>query len=197
MQIAVRMAALLFAAMVTENIVFGRAIGVTVPEKQRPQDILKTGGILAIVIALSSFFASLIAGAITADKRVYLEPIIYTTLISVIFLVIYFGTKSIGNKKGIDTDVFCKRLATATFNGAVFGAVLIVTRRLYTPLDAVFYGIGGAIGYTIAMLFIRRQRHQAKMLRVPNAFKGLPITLIYIGIISLALYGLIGHQLTA
>jgi len=197
MQIIARMATLLFAAMVTENIVFGRAIGVTVPEKQRPQDILRTGGLLAVIITLSCFAASLVSGLITADKRVYIEPIVYTSLISIIFLVIYFAVRVFGNKKGIDTSSFCKQLATATFNSAVFGAVLIVTRRLYAPIDAVFYGLGGAIGYMIAMLFLRRQRHQTKMLRVPNAFKGLPITLIYIGIISLALYGLIGHQLTA
>ena len=197
MQIAVRMATLLFAAMVTENIVFGRAIGVTVPEKQRPQDIIRTGGLLAVVIALSCFFASFVARFLTADKRVFVEPIAYTTLISVIYLVVYVASKLRGNKKGADTSNFCKQLATATFNSAVFGAVLIVTRRLYNPIDALFYGLGGAAGYMIAMLFIRRQRHQTKMLRVPNAFKGLPITLIYIGIISLALYGLIGHQLTA
>lgn len=197
MQIAVRMATLLFAAMVTENIVFGRAIGITVPEKQRPQDILRTGGLLAAVIALSCFFASLVSGVVTADKRIYAEPIIYTTLISIIYLLIYIAVKTVGAKKKIETSGFCKQLATATFNSAVFGAVLIVTRRLYTPIDAVFYGLGGAAGYMIAMLFIRRQRHQTKMLRVPNAFRGLPITLIYIGIISLALYGLIGHQLTA
>lgn len=197
MQIAVKMAAVLFAAMVTENIVFGRAIGVTVPEKQRPQDILKTGGMLAVVIAVSCFFASLISKVISVDKRVYVEPIVYTTLISVIFLVIYITAKLVGDKKGKNTDQFCKQFATAAFNSAVLGAVLIVTRRLYSPIDAVLYGLGGAAGYMIAMLFIRRQRHQAKMLRVPNAFKGLPITLIYIGIISLALYGLIGHQLTA
>lgn len=197
MQIAVRMATLLFAAMVTENIVFGRAIGVTVPEKQRPQDILRTGGMLAVIIAISCFFASLISRVIPADKRIYVEPIVYTTLISVIFLIIYISVKLLNSKKNENTDRFCKQLATATFNSAVFGAVLIVTRRLYSPIDAVFYGLGGAAGYMIAMLFIRRQRHQTKMLRVPNAFKGLPITLIYIGIISLALYGLIGHQLTA
>ena len=197
MQIVVRMAALLFAAMVTENLVFGRAIAVNVPEKQRPQDILKTGGILAVVVAVSCALASLISPAISADKRTYFEPVIYTSLISVIYLLTYLMIKIIGNKKSIDTKDFCRSLATAVFNSAVFGAVLIVTRRMYSPLDSLFYGLGGAIGYTVAMLFIRRQRHQTRILRVPNAFKGLPITLIYIGIISLALYGLIGHQLTA
>lgn len=197
MQIVVRMAALLFAAMVTENLVFGRAIAVNVPEKQRPQEILKTGGILAVIIAVSCAVSALISPLITADKRVYFEPVIYTSLISAIYLLTYFTIKTIGKRKSVDTAELCRSLATAAFNSAVFGAVLIVTRRMYSPLDALFYGLGGAIGYTVAMLFIRRQRHQTQILRVPNAFKGLPITLIYIGIISLALYGLIGHQLTA
>ena len=33
------------------------------------------------------------------------------------------------------------------------------------------------------------------MSKVPRAFRGLPILLIYIGILSLALYGLLGHPL--
>ena len=197
MQIAVKMAALLFAAMVTENIVFGRAIGVTVPEKQRPQDIIKTGCALAGIVAISCFFASLISKFVSIDKRVYIEPVVYTTMISLIFALVYVVVKILGAKKDVDTNHFCKQLATATFNSAVLGIVLIVTRNSYSPIDAVLYGLGAAVGYMVAMLLIRRQRHQTKMLRVPNAFKGLPITLIYIGIISLALYGLIGHQPTA
>lgn len=196
MQIAVRMVTLMITAMVTENIVFGRAIGISDPEKQRPMAILKTGAVLAIIIALSCTVAAMISPLVTAENRVWVEPILYTTLVSLMYFIAYVTIRMTGIKRGINTENICKMLATATFNSATLGMVLIVTRRLYSPLDAIAYGIGGAVGYVAAMLLLRRQRHHAKLLRVPKAFKGLPITLVYIGIISLALYGLIGHQLT-
>lgn len=196
MDITVRMAALMLAAMVTENIVFGRAIGIIVEEK-RPKQIFSAGLLLALVVTVSCAAAAVIAPLVPSEKRIYVEPIVYTTLISVIYFIIYALVNIIGLKKGVNTAGLCRMLAAAVFNSTVFGVVLIVTRRLYSPLDAVFYGLGASAGYTAAMLLIRRQRHQESILRVPKAFKGLPITLIYIGIISLALYGLIGHQLTA
>ena len=32
---------------------------------------------------------------------------------------------------------------------------------------------------------------------IPKAFRGLPAELVYVGLISLSLYGLVGHQLAA
>ena len=40
-------------------------------------------------------------------------------------------------------------------------------------------------------------RQKISLTRIPKVFRGLPITFIYLGIISLALFGLLGNQLPA
>ena len=93
MDITVRMAALMLAAMVTENIVFGRAIGIIVEEK-RPKQIFSAGLLLALVVTVSCAAAAVIAPLVPSEKRIYAEPIVYTTLISVIYFIIYAENKT-------------------------------------------------------------------------------------------------------
>ena len=51
------------------------------------------------------------------------------------------------------------------------------------------------LGNLLAMVLVREGELRLEMCNVPRAFRGLPVTLIYIGLISLAFYGLVGHQL--
>ena len=48
-----------------------------------------------------------------------------------------------------------------------------------------------------ALLLLWSVRQRLALTRVPKAFRGLPITLLSLGIISLALFGLLGNQLPA
>ena len=57
------------------------------------------------------------------------------------------------------------------------------------------FAFGSGAGYTLALLLISEGRKRIALSDVPRAFRGLPVALIYIGILSLAIYGLIGHQL--
>ena len=57
------------------------------------------------------------------------------------------------------------------------------------------FGIGTGLGFPLATFFVRLAYKQLSSEEVPPSFRGFPITLIYIGIVSLAVYGLIGHEL--
>ena len=52
------------------------------------------------------------------------------------------------------------------------------------------------IGYMIvlAVLLVTEARHRLRSRAIPKAFRGLPITLVYIGVLALAIYGFTGHS---
>ena len=52
------------------------------------------------------------------------------------------------------------------------------------------------IGYMIvlAVLLVTEARHRLRSKAIPKAFRGLPITLVYIGVLALAIYGFTGHS---
>ena len=46
----------------------------------------------------------------------------------------------------------------------------------------------------LAVLLVTEARHRLRSKAIPEAFRGLPITLVYIGVLALAIYGFTGHS---
>ena len=55
------------------------------------------------------------------------------------------------------------------------------------------FGLGSGLGFILAVLMVTEAQRKLRGRSVPEAFRGLPITLIYIGILALAIYGFTGH----
>ena len=55
-------------------------------------------------------------------------------------------------------------------------------------------GLGSGLGYVLAVLLVTEARHRLRSKAIPEAFRGLPITLVYIGVLALAIYGFTGHS---
>uniref|UniRef100_UPI0040299D9A Rnf-Nqr domain containing protein n=1 Tax=Gemmiger qucibialis TaxID=2997294 RepID=UPI0040299D9A len=53
-------------------------------------------------------------------------------------------------------------------------------------------GFGSGVGYLVAVLVVDEGRRRLRSKDIPHIFRGLPSELIYIGILSLAIYGLVG-----
>ena len=100
-------------------------------------------------------------------------------------------------KSGANGAPFEQLLASAAFNGAVFAAVLLAAADRLSLFQTVVYCLGSAAGLTLAMMLIHSGRERMELSEVPRAFRGLPVTMIYIDILCLAIYVLIGHQLPA
>lgn len=88
-----------------------------------------------------------------------------------------------------------RALPISTFNTALFGAFYISARERFSFFQTTGYALGTGIGYTVALLIIYYARKRLAISPVPKSFQGLPILLVYIGLLSLAIYGLIGHGL--
>ena len=46
----------------------------------------------------------------------------------------------------------------------------------------------------LAVLLVTEAQHRLRSKAIPSAFRGLPITLVYIGVLALAIYGFTGHS---
>ncbi len=86
-------------------------------------------------------------------------------------------------------------LPLATFNCAVLGPMLISATQSMDFVQTVGFALGSGLGYGIAILMLSEGQHKMENKNVPVSLRGLPINLIYIGILSLAIYALTGHRL--
>ena len=73
-------------------------------------------------------------------------------------------------------------------------AVLVERTQSFTLGQSLGFGLGSGLGYVLAVLLVTEARHRLRSKAIPEAFRGLPITLVYIGVLALAIYGFTGHS---
>ncbi len=80
-----------------------------------------------------------------------------------------------------------KYVHVSVFNSAVLGALFIQNQIGGTFASYIGYGIGTGLGFLLAGYLLYAAEDRLNSPSVPASFRGMPITMIYIGVISLAL----------
>ena len=84
-------------------------------------------------------------------------------------------------------------LPLAALNSCVLGTLLLGRTQSFTLTQSVGFGLGSGVGYLMAVLLVTEAQNRLRSQKIPAAFRGMPITLIYIGVLALAIYGFTGH----
>ncbi len=83
-------------------------------------------------------------------------------------------------------------LPLITTNCAIFFLALMAALRNYGFVEAVIFGVGSGLGFTLAIVLMAGIREQLELADVPEALKGPGIALIIAGIMALAFMGFSG-----
>lgn len=86
-------------------------------------------------------------------------------------------------------------LPLLTVNCAILGASLFMVQRDHNFLESVSYGLGTGVGWALAVVMLAGLREKMKYSDPPAGLRGLGITFITAGLISLAFMGISGIQL--
>ena len=76
-------------------------------------------------------------------------------------------------------------LPLITVNCAILGASLFMVEREYNFGESVVYGLGAGVGWALAITALAGVREKLKYSDVPDGLKGLGITFITVGLMSL------------
>ncbi len=79
-----------------------------------------------------------------------------------------------------------------TTNCAVLGVALLNVRQAANFTEAVIFGFGAALGFSLLLLVFAAIREQQIDQEVPRAFRGTAINMITAGLLSLAFMGFTG-----
>lgn len=86
-------------------------------------------------------------------------------------------------------------LPLITVNCAIMGATLFMVERDYNFGESVVYGFGAGLGWSLAIITLAGIREKLKYSDVPEGLKGLGITFITVGLMSLGFMSFSGVQL--
>lgn len=86
-------------------------------------------------------------------------------------------------------------LPLITVNCAILGATLFMVEREYDFGESVVYGLGAGTGWALAIVTLAGIREKLKYSDVPEGLRGLGITFITVGLMSLGFMSFSGVQL--
>lgn len=83
-------------------------------------------------------------------------------------------------------------LPLITTNCAIMGLALLTALKNYDFVEAVVFGVGSGLGFTLAIVLMAAIREQLEVADVPKPLQGAAIALIIAGIMALAFFGFSG-----
>jgi Na+-transporting NADH:ubiquinone oxidoreductase subunit E len=86
-------------------------------------------------------------------------------------------------------------LPLITVNCVILGGSLFMVERDYNFTESVVYGLGSGTGWAVAIALVAAIREKLKYSDVPDGLRGLGITFITIGLMSLGFMSFSGVQL--
>ena len=186
---------MMLTALFVENIVFTRAIGTSwmFYLTKRPKELLRYVLLLMAVTTVSGLIGYPLRGIVyNSEFRHVLIPLLYIAVMAAVYLAAYFLIKKFLPDQ---FEHFGMTLGAAVFNCATLGSLLIPSSERLDLIGTIGYGIGMSLGFGFAVIMVSYGLTRLEYCRVPKIFRGIPIALIYLGLLSLAFYGLVGHQL--
>lgn len=182
-------------AIFAQNAVFTRSLGVS-RLVQLVGDERTSSWWFALMLCITQVLVAPLAyfaGSFIAPlpNRVQLRPVMYLTCIAAVCL---FELLVLKLAKGPRSGQLIRILPVAAVNSGVLGTVLVERTQSFTLEQSLGFGLGSGLGYLLAVMLVTEAQNRLRSRAIPEAFRGLPITLIYIGVLALAIYGFTGHS---
>ena len=174
-------------AIFAQNAVFTRALGVS-RMVQLVGDDRTSSALFGMMLCITQILVApvaYVAGGFIAPlgNRAQLRPLVYIASIAVVCLaehLVLWLLHSLPRRSQL-----LRIVPLAALNSGVLGTVLVERTQTFTLGESLGFGLGSGIGYVLAVLLVTEARHRLRSKAIPKAFRGLPITLVYIGVLAL------------
>jgi len=184
----------LFAAFAVQNLVLTTGFGSSLMLRivRRPREMAGFSLLLTVFAVLTVLGAYPVDGLIsrqlgTSTLIQMLRPLAVVAVVIVIYIFIVLVTR-----------IFLRRLykhinrllGLAAFNNLTVGVALIAEHNLaLNLLQSIGLAVGAGLGFFLLSWLTIEARDRAENPDVPPSFRGLPVTLLYLGILGMALMG--------
>lgn len=180
------------SSALVNNVVLSQFLGLC-PFLGVSKKIKTAGGMgmaVIFVITLSSLLTSVVYKFVLVPLNLtYLNTIVFILLIAALVQFVEMFLKKSSPALYQSLGVY---LPLITTNCAVLGVALTNVSKEYDILTSVVNGFGTALGFTISIVILAGVRERCEHNDVPEAFRGMPITLITAGLMAIAFIGFSG-----
>ncbi|MDP2833683.1 MAG: electron transport complex subunit RsxA [Pseudomonadota bacterium] len=182
---------ILIATVFVNNIVMSKILGLCpfMGVSRKLETAIGLGAATTFVLTLASGASYLIDTYLLGQDLGYLRTL---SFIVVIAGIVGFTEMFIKKTSPVLFRVLGIYLPLITTNCAVLGIPLLNVQEQHNFMESLFFGMGGALGFTMVLILFAAMRERLEAAEVPKPFKGTAIAMVTAGLMSLAFMGFAG-----
>ena len=183
---------LFMGSILVNNFVLTRFLGICpfLGVSKKVETAVGMGVAVTFVMALASVMSHVVYNNILVPLEIeYLYTLAFilviAALVQFVEMVIQKSSPSLYAALGV-------YLPLITTNCAVLGVAIINMQEKFTLLESLIHGVGGALGFTLAIVLFAGIRERMDKNNILEALKGFPVALITAGFMATAFLGFQG-----
>ena len=185
-------AIIFISAIFVNNIVLSQFLGICpfLGVSKKVNTALGMSAAVAFVLTLATIVTYLVQkGVLDPLGLQYLQTIAFILVIAALVQMVEIVMKKVSPALYQALGIF---LPLITTNCAVLGVAILVIQKDFSLVQSVVYAFSTAIGFGLALTVFAGLREQLELVNVPKGMKGVAITMVTAGLLSLAFMGFSG-----
>ena len=182
---------ILIGTVFVNNIVMAKILGLCpfMGVSRKLETSIGMGAATTFVLTLASGLSYLIDTYLLGTELFYLRTLSFIVVIAgIVGLTEMFIKKT----SPVLFRVLGIYLPLITTNCAVLGIPLLNVQERHDFVSSLFFGMGGALGFTLVLVLFAAMRERLEAADVPLPFRGTSIAMVTAGLMSLAFMGFAG-----
>ena len=180
------------SAIFVNNIVLSQFLGICpfLGVSKKVGTALGMSAAVAFVLTLATIVTYLVQkGVLDPLGLQYLQTIAFILVIAALVQMVEIVMKKVSPALYQALGIF---LPLITTNCAVLGVAILVIQKDFSLVESIVYAFSTAIGFGLALTVFAGLREQLELVNVPKGMKGVAITMVTAGLLSLAFMGFSG-----
>ena len=180
------------SAIFVNNIVLSQFLGICpfLGVSKKVDTALGMSAAVAFVLTLATVVTWLVQKLVLdAFGLQYLQTIAFILVIASLVQMVEIVMKKVSPALYQALGIF---LPLITTNCAVLGVAILVIQKDYSLVESIIYAFSTAIGFGLALTVFAGIREQLELVNVPKGIRGVAITMVTAGLLSLAFMGFSG-----
>ena len=180
------------SAIFVNNIVLSQFLGICpfLGVSKKVDTALGMSAAVAFVLTLATIVTWLVQKLVLdAFGLQYLQTIAFILVVASLVQMVEIVMKKVSPALYQALGIF---LPLITTNCAVLGVAILVIQKDFSLVESIIYAFSTAIGFGLALTVFAGIREQLELVNVPKGMRGVAITMVTAGLLSLAFMGFSG-----
>ena len=180
------------SAIFVNNIVLSQFLGICpfLGVSKKVDTALGMSAAVAFVLTIATIVTWLVQKLVLdAFGLQYLQTIAFILVIASLVQMVEIVMKKVSPALYQALGIF---LPLITTNCAVLGVAILVIQKDFSLVESIIYAFSTAIGFGLALTVFAGIREQLELVNVPKGMRGVAITMVTAGLLSLAFMGFSG-----